>query len=340
MMVSPFVCSLSFTHLFSPSLLSCYSEVAKQLYAFCSNGDHRGLSALLDKEPYALRLLDMTNNTEPPKAVVEKTIYTACLKGHAHVVKELLRAKVNPNANCGLGTPIYGAAKSGNLAIVKLLIEYGAQYKRVRSGFSPLFVSCIEGRIHILRYLVNIGADLFAFTNPPLIFTACMQGHLDIVQYLMEEMEFNIHRTISGEDAVRVDGKDSLLYVACSRKKIDVAEFLVQKGAILTHTIVSKFQGVVKVLLDHRIRVGKRPSKPGMPPPSMTARWKELGLAEVPWMFLSGVATKITKLELRSNRLNCLPEEIFKMPSLKTLDVSQNNLPDLSQEDVVWECNR
>lgn len=314
--------------------------MAWQLYKLCDSGDYHGLVGLLDREAYALRLLDMTNNAEPPKAVIEKTIYTACLKGHTQVVKELLRSKVNPNANCGLGTPIYAAAKCGNLGIVKLLIEYGAQYKRVRSGFSPLFVSCMEGRLNILRYLVNIGADLFAFTNPPLIFTACMQGHLEVVHYLMEEMEYNIHRTISGEDALRVDGKDSLLYVACSRKKVDVAEFLLQKGAILTHTIVTKFPAVVKVLLERRIRIGRRPSKPGMPPPSMTARWKELGLAEVPWSFLSGFSSTITKLELRSNRLSCLPEEIFKMPCLRTLDVSQNNLPELSQEDVEWKCHR
>ena len=315
------------------------TEVARRLYAACDSGDTSALRHLLDREPYALRLLDMTNNSEPPKAVVEKTIYTACLKGHYHIVKELVREKVNPNVNCGLGTPIYAAAKCGNLNIVKLLIEYGAHYKRVRSGFSPLFVACMEGRLNILRYLVNVGADLFAFTNPPLVFTACMQGHLEVVQYLMEEMEYNIHRTISGEDALRVDGKDSLLFVACSRRRVEVADFLVQRGAVLTRTIVNKFPAVVKVLLERRVRQGKRPSKPGLPPPSLTARWKEPGLSEVPWGFLSGLSSRITKLELRANRINSLPEEVFKMPSLKTLDVSQNNLPELCQEEVEWTCN-
>ena len=117
----------------------------------------------------------MTNRQDPPKALVEKTIYNACLKGHYRIVKELLRSNVNPNCRCEFGTPIYAAVTADSLEIVKLLIEYGAEFKRVRGGFSPLFAACVEGKMKILRYLVNAGADLYYITNPPLVFTACMQ---------------------------------------------------------------------------------------------------------------------------------------------------------------------
>lgn len=130
---------------------------------------------MLDNHPYAMKLLDMTNRHDPPKTLVEKTIYTSCLKGHYKVTKELLRSNVNPNAMCEFGTPVYAAVSSGSLDVVKVLLDYKADYKRVRGGFSPLFAACVEGNLKILKYLVNVGADLYFFTNPPLVFTACMQ---------------------------------------------------------------------------------------------------------------------------------------------------------------------
>ena len=334
--------SLSYHSIYFYSTSSCTRacvEVARQLYQCCANGDHATLTQLLNTERYAVQLIEATNKADAPKAIVEKTIYTACLRGHYAVVRILLRRNINVNMNSGFGTPIYAAAKCGSLDVVKLLIEYGAEYKRVRSGFSPLFVACVEGQLNILRYLVNVGADLYSFSNPPLVFTACMQGHLQVLQYLMEEMEYDIHRTVNGENALRMDGKDSLLYVACCRSKIDVADYLLTKGAIITQLIATKFSSAVKQLLEKRIRQSHRPSKPGSPP-NITARWKELGLAEIPWAFIATYSHKITKLELRSNRLSSLPEQIFQMPHLKTLDVSQNLLPELTQEDVDWHCYR
>ena len=155
----------------------------------------------------------------------------------------------------------------------------------------------------------------------------------------MDEMEYDIHRTINGEDAIRMDGKDSLLYVACSRKQKDIANFLLSRGAVITNTIVNKFPAIIKELLEKRIKSSNRQVKPGMPP-SVTARWKELGLAEIPYSFISGMMSVITKLELHSNRLSSLPEQIFQMPNLRILDVSQNLLPEITTEEVDWKCNR
>ena len=154
----------------------CYvTDVTRSIYQACFDGDHPALCHLLDTQPYAMKLLDLTNRHDPPRALVEKTIYTSCLKGHYKVTKELLRSNVNPNAMCEFGTPIYAAVCAGSLEIVKLLIDYKVDYKRVRGGYSPLFVACVEGNLKILKYLVNVGADLYFLTNPPLVFTACMQ---------------------------------------------------------------------------------------------------------------------------------------------------------------------
>ena len=219
---------------------------------------------------------------------------------------------------------------------MKLLVEKGAKFKSLRGGFNPLFVACLEGHLGILKYLVSVGANLFAFDNPPLIFTACSSGKISVVKYLMEEMEFDIHRTISGGDALKTDGKDTLLWTACARNKLDVAAYLVDQGAIVTATISSRFPQIIKEILHKRFR----PVGTADPPQFFQARLKELGLSEIPWTFLVEYSQTLTRLELRSNYLTSLPDKIFQMPSLKSLDVSHNRLPEICQEDVAWECTR
>lgn len=314
-----------------------HTEVASRLFSACNTGDTHTVKDLLAKEPYASTLIKLTLSENPnAKKVAEKTIYTACLRGHYEIAKSLLKMGINPNLNTGFGTAIYAAVKSGSLDLVKLLVHYGADYRSIRGGFSPLFVACIEGRLNILKYLVNIGANLYAFDNPPLIFTACSAGQLPIVKYLMEEMEFDIHRTISGEDALKTDGKDTLLYTACSRNKPEVAGYLVSQGALVTQTIASRFPHIIKAILHQKFRpVGK-----AEPLQCFHARLKELGLAEIPWTFLQDFSTCLVRLELRSNFLTSLPDKIFQMPVLKNLDISHNRLPELVQEDVQWKCSR
>ena len=219
--------------------------------------------------------------------------------------------------------------------MVRLLVTRGAKYK-IKGGFSPLYIACIEGKLNILKYLVNIGADLAIFDNPPLVFTACSAGQLAVLKYLLEEMDYDIHRTLNGEDALRTDGRDTLLYTACQRSKVKVAQYLVQQGAYITQSITAAFPQIIKAILQDKVRPVGRPD----PVQMFHGRLKELGLAEIPWVVLEDFTTCLTRLELRSNYLTSLPEKIFQLPVLKNLDVSHNRLPELCQEDVAWDCRR
>ena len=312
------------------------AEVAKLFFSACQSGDAAAIQGLLDREPFGKTLVNMTNSDVPDaKKVGEKTIYTTALRGHLDAMKVLLKAGANPNARTSYGTPIYAAAKSGNLDVLRLLIKQGAEFKGLKGGYSPVYVACHEGRLQVLRYLVNMGADIFSFDNPPLVFTACTAGQLDVLRYLMEEMEWDIHRTVSGENGLRVDGKDTLLYCACQRNKLEMAGFLVRHGAAITKTISTKFPSLIRHILQQRFR----PVGSATPKQLYYAKLKELGLAELPWSIMKDYGSTICRLELQNNSLSSLPEEVFRdMTALKILDVAHNQLPQLCGESVTWAC--
>jgi len=313
------------------------AEVARKLFTLCQNGEAQKLEELIGSYSYAKSLLEVTNSTQSnAKNIAEKTIYAAALQGHTEAVKVLVRAGISANAQTSVGTPIYAAAKSGNLEVVQYLIKHGADFKSPRGGFSPLYVACIEGRLQILRYLVGIGANVFSFSNPPLVFTACTAGQLDILRYLLEETEWDLNRTMTGDSGSKSDGKDTLLYTACSRSKLEVAGFLVRHGANITRTIVRRFPQIIKHILQQRFR----PHGPAQPAQMYQARLKELGLAELPWSALADYRDTIIRLELRGNVLAEVPCQVFQMPSLKTLDLSENQISVLAQEDIKWTCNK
>ena len=296
----------------------------------------QSLRAIYQREPYVKTLIQLTQKNEASaKKIAEKTLFVSTLRGHSEVTQFLLERGANPNVNTALGTPIYGAVKSGSLEMVRLLVSYDANY-RIKGGFNPVYIACIEGKLNILKYLVNIGADLYGFDNPPLVFTACSAGKLDVLKFLMEEMDYDIHRTMHGEDALRTDGKDTLLYTACQRGKTDVAQYLMQQGAYITQTITNTFPQIIKAILRNKFRPVGKPD----PIQLYQARLKELGLAEIPWSVLADYSTCLTRLELRSNYLTSLPDRIFQLPSLKNLDISHNRLPEICQEEAVWECRR
>ena len=294
------------------------------------------LKALYQREPYVHALIQLTKSNEPNgRKIAEKTLCEAVLKGHYEVAQFLLDKGANANASTVVGTIIYAEVKSGSLEMVRLLVSYDANY-RIKGGFSPLYIACIEGKLSILKYLVNIGADLHSFDNPPLVFTACSAGQLNVLKYLMEEMDYDIHRTMHGDDALKTDGKDTLLYTACQRSKIKVAQYLVQQGAYITQTITTAFPQIIKTILQEKVRAVGRPD----PVQMYQARLKELGLAEIPWAVLADFSTCLTRLELRSNYLTSLPDKIFQLPVLKNLDISHNRLPEICQEDIAWKCHR
>jgi len=314
--------------------------LVKKLFTACESGDKITVEQLVSGEPVVKELLVATNSPDNKSRVGEKTIYTACQRGHYDVVKCLVNAGVNINTPTNFGTPLSAATKSGDLNLVKYLIGQGANVSTQQGHFNPLFLACVEGKLEILKYLITLGADVRSFTNPPLIFTACAAGHLPVVKYLMDYTKFSVRQTINGKDCSRTDGKDTLLHKACQMKKQDIADYLVHIGAPITHTIVLAAPDIIGRILSKRIVQSSRP--PTASKDDITyvqAKWQEMGLAHLAWSFFSGFTEHLTKIVLRDNQLVLVPPELFSsLPQLRILDLSKNNLSELTLEDVPWNC--
>ena len=95
---------------------------------------------------------------------------------------------------------------------------------------------------------------------------------------------------------------------------------------------------IIKQILQQKLicPVGNSPG--GEAEQQYHARFKEIGLVEIPWAILADYSNRLTKVELRGNSLTSLPDKIFQMPVLKVLDVSNNDLVELCQEDIDWKC--
>ena len=301
------------------------------------------MSRLIREKEYASELLQETHVPERGKKIGEKTIVEACSKGHRDIVRLLLNERINVNIDTSQGTPIFAAAKSGNLEIVKLLLEWGADFRRLRGGFSPVFIACVNGHVDVLKYLVKkAGLTVLNFDNPPLEATACTNGHLEVLKYLIDTKKTNVNRTVKGVDVQRGgDEKDSLLYIAASRRKTDIVDYLISKGAVVTKGTATKFGGIIKEVLLRRIKEVKIPENRKSPNESVyQAKWNELQLLELSPEVFKGINISLVKIDLRANSLSNLPTALFQIPTLEVLEVSGNQLKDLEGTATQWTCHR
>jgi ankyrin repeat protein len=136
-------------------------------------------------------------------------------------------ADIDKNGNNKLGaTPLMIAANNGDLAIVRYLVEQGADKEKVlNDGTSPLMFAAQEGHMAVVRYLVEQGVDKNRADHKgytPLMLAA-QEGHMAVVQYLVEQ----------GADKEKAmnDGTTPLMLAIQEGNMVaDVVRYLVEQG--------------------------------------------------------------------------------------------------------------
>lgn len=150
--------------------------------------------------PLLLRLLDITEqfhltsnyanmslsdqgNTTPNQSIcdatesalksvdIEKSLIEEANRDDAKGAEAVWNQMVNPSVKDELGsTPLHNMCKKGNIAIAKLLLEYGAdQDAKDGSNLTPLHYAAQEGHSEIVELLLRFWADPLVKDNSGLI---------------------------------------------------------------------------------------------------------------------------------------------------------------------------
>jgi len=126
-------------------------------------------------------------------------------------------------------TALYEACLIGDLKIVQILIEHGADVN-YKSSFkhTPLFNACIRGNLEIAKLLLEKGAKINQQNNAwitPLI-SACSKRRYDVVKFLLDN---NADPNIRDEN-----GRTAICY-AIQNQDFETTEILLQYGVYLSN---------------------------------------------------------------------------------------------------------
>ena len=101
----------------------------------------------------------------------------------------LVKANADLNMADGDGwTPLFHATEEGHEAVVKILVEAGADLNKTVRLVTPLYMAAWHGDEAIVKILVKAGADLNMANNDgwtPLRITA-EKGHEAVVKILLD----------------------------------------------------------------------------------------------------------------------------------------------------------
>ena len=169
---------------------------------------------------------------------LDRALYEAAEEGDYAGVRELIGAGANANAVIdGDGSPLIGAARSGNILIAQFLLDNGADPNQpVPGDGSPLIAAAQNRRLDQVALLVSRGADvnLAVQGDENALMNAAEQGQLDIVKFLVQNGA-DIHTRIwaeSWKDRNQAVGEwRTALSQARKNNRMAVVQYLESLGA-------------------------------------------------------------------------------------------------------------
>ncbi|MDR3285053.1 MAG: ankyrin repeat domain-containing protein [Holosporales bacterium] len=184
------------------------------------------------QEGYEAEARRRTEEVEAAQRQEIDQLFAAVERGYCGEVEELILKSENKkalvNARDVFGwTPLHNAASGGNLEIVKVLLEAGANKDAIYNsyyGITPLHGAAFRGHTKVVKVLLKAGADKDAKGNDGCtpLHRAASEGQVEVVKVLLAA-------------GANKDAKDDYgwtpLHIAVSRGYTEVAEVLLAFGA-------------------------------------------------------------------------------------------------------------
>jgi predicted acyl esterase/ankyrin repeat protein len=145
-------------------------------------------------------------------------LYYAVKSGNMEIIKSLMEAGADVNAGSRL--PLFTAVEQDNLSMAEYLITHGADVN-APEGWTALQMAVSTSTIEMVKLLIAKGADINVGSWPPL-HGAVDKGRRDIVELLIKE-----GADLSAKDS----GGCTPLYYATQNNNLDIIKLLVAKGA-------------------------------------------------------------------------------------------------------------
>ena len=168
------------------------------------------------------------------------------------------------------------AAKCGHLALIKLLIEKGAD---IHKGYSNYSTSISPGGFMQTTFYLTIGDQIYSSKESPLI-NASAYGHHKVVKYLIdkgadisvdnnkalhiavERGHIKIAKLLIGRsdyDCIKL-GNNDILNVSLEKGNLDITEFLIKNGAkfnenTLHYALRSNQLKVIEFIIDKGVDI-------------------------------------------------------------------------------------
>ncbi|MFO8065529.1 MAG: ankyrin repeat domain-containing protein [Spirochaetota bacterium] len=124
-------------------------------------------------------------------ALSDRTFLEAVRSGNEKAVRDFLVMGYSPNLRDESGLPaLFLAVRSANAALVRLLVDYGADVNEQSGdrGTSPLMEAAGTGQVAVTRHLLESGADpdMVSHYGQSATILAASEGHAAAVRLLLE----------------------------------------------------------------------------------------------------------------------------------------------------------
>ena len=152
-----------------------------------------------------------------------KNIFARVIAFAATAVVSLALVNISPRVRQRRQQSFIQATMDGNLRRMRLLHFAGVNVNAHGNSGMPLFLAAGEGKLEVVRYLLDEGADVNARENwggTPLL-EAAYYGHVDVIKELL----------LRGADINATCAQGTALDIAISRENPAAADVLRHHGA-------------------------------------------------------------------------------------------------------------